>query len=96
MLADNSDGRIYGYKAQVLEALAGHGLVPKPTTSPERLREFLNDLYRYELRRLRERLARREFPRSEYSARVIEVRKRYWLMSIPPQFWTLTSARASD
>lgn len=88
MSSDSSGVPTYRYKAPVLQALARHGLVPKPATSPERLREFLNDLYRYELRQLRERLARREVPREEYSARVIEVRKRYWLMSVPPQFWT--------
>ena len=88
MSSDSSDGRPYRYKAPVLEALARHGLAPKPATSPERLRECVNDLYRYELRQLRERLLRREFVREEYSARVIEVRKRYWLMSVPPQFWT--------
>jgi hypothetical protein len=82
------EGRTYQYKTCVLEALARHGLVPTATTSPERLRECLNDLYRYELRRLRDRLARREFPRGEYAARVVELRKRYPLMSMPPQFWT--------
>ena len=88
MPAERSSTQIYVYKVHVLEALAQHGLVPKPTTSPERLRESLNDLYRYELRRLRDRLVKREFPRSEYSMRVIALRKRYPLMSVPPQFWT--------
>jgi hypothetical protein len=88
MPAEPSSTQIYVYKAHVLEALAQHGLVPKPSTSPERLREFLNDLYRYELRRLRDCLVGREFPRSEYSMRVVALRKRYPLMSLPPQFWT--------
>jgi hypothetical protein len=88
MPSERSSTQIYVYKAHVLEALAKHGLVPKPATSPERLREFLKDLYRYELRRLRDRLVKREFPRSEYSMRVIALRKRYPLMSLPPQFWT--------
>ena len=87
-MPDASNAGTYVYKAHVLEALARHGFVPKPTTSPERLREFLNDLYRYELRRLRDRLVRREFLRSEYSAQVIELRRRYQLMSVPVQFWT--------
>jgi hypothetical protein len=87
MSLDGATGRTYLYKAHVLDALARHGLVPKPTTSPERLREFLNDLYRYELRRLRDCLVRNEFPRSDYSGRVIELRRRYQLMSVPVQFW---------
>ena len=35
--------------------------------------EFLNDLYRYELRRLRDRLLRREIPKPDYYAHVVEV-----------------------
>jgi len=81
-------GAIYVYKPDVLDALAQHGLVPKSTTPPERLRDFINDVYRYELRRLRDRLVRREFPRREYSARVIDLRKRYGLTSLPVRFWT--------
>ena len=88
MSLDGATSRTYQYKTHVLDALARHGLVPKPTTSPERLREFLNDLYRYELRRLRDCLVRKEFPRSDYSGRVIALRRRYQLMSVPVQFWT--------
>jgi hypothetical protein len=87
MAPDGANPRTYVYKPDVLEALTRHGFVPKPTTSPERLRECLNDLYRYELRRLRERLLRREFMRSEYSRQVIQLRRRYRLMSLPVQFW---------
>ena len=80
--------KAYVYKPFVLEALAGHGMIPKPTTAPQRLREFLNEIYRYELRRLRDRYMGREFSKLEYHARVIEVRKRYPLMSLHVQFWT--------
>jgi hypothetical protein len=38
------------YKREVLEELARHGLKPTATTSPERLREQINDLYRIEIR----------------------------------------------
>ena len=76
------------YKPFVLESLGHHGLIPKPTTTPALLRGFLNDLYRYELRQLRDRYLRREFAKLEYHARVVEVRKRYPLMSYPVEFWT--------
>ena len=76
------------YKPFVLESLAYHGLIPKPTTAPARLREFLNELYRHELRGLRDRYMRREFSKLEYHARVIDVRKRYPLMSVSVEFWT--------
>ena len=42
---------------------------------------FLNDLYRYELRRLRDRLVRREIAKPDYYAHVVEVRRRYPLLS---------------
>jgi hypothetical protein len=80
--------KTYAYKPYVLESLGYHGVIPKPTTTPALLREFLNDLYRYELRQLRDRYMRREFSKLEYHERVIEVRKRYPLMSLPVELWT--------
>ncbi|HEY4646964.1 MAG TPA: hypothetical protein VIH25_11875 [Steroidobacteraceae bacterium] len=72
----------YRYRPDVLEQLAAHGVRPTRSTSPERVREFLNDLYRYELRRLRDRLIRREVAKPDYYAHVIEVRNRYPLLSL--------------
>jgi hypothetical protein len=74
----------YRYKPDVLEQLAVHGVCPNPATPPERVREFLNDLYRYELQRLRARLLRREFPKSSYYGLVVEVRNRYRLLALKP------------
>ena len=77
----------YRYRKDILDRLAGHGLQPKPTTRPELLHEFVNDLYRYELRRLRDRLIRREFPKASYFARVIEIRERYSVLSLRNSDW---------
>ena len=74
----------YQYRQEVIDQLARHGLQPKPTTSPERVREFLNDLYRYELRRLRDRLIRREIPKAGYFDLVVELRMKYRLLSLRP------------
>lgn len=74
----------YQYRQEVIDQLALHGLQPKPTTSPERVREFLNDLYRYELRRLRDRLVRREIPKAGYYDLVVELRTKYRLLSLRP------------
>lgn len=74
----------YRYRPDVLEQLARHGLQPTPTTPPERVREFVNDLYRYELQRLRGRLLRREFPKSSYYDRVVDVRNRYRVLALRP------------
>jgi hypothetical protein len=77
----------YRYKADVLEQLARHGVKPRPTTSPELLRDFVNDLYRFELRRLRDRLIRREIAKPDYYAHVVEVRNRYRLLSLKLWQW---------
>lgn len=77
----------YRYKSEVLERLALHGVQPRPTTPPERVHEFLNDLYRYELRRLRDRLLRREIPKAGYYDRVVELRRKYPLLSLKPWQW---------
>lgn len=74
----------YRYRQDVLDQLARHGVQPRDTTPPELVREFLNDLYRYELQRLRARLLRSEFPKTSYSDRVVEVRNRYRLLAMKP------------
>lgn len=78
----------YEYAPEALEALAGHGLRPGPETRPEVVREALSDLYRFEIRRLRRRLLAGDFPKAEYSDRVIGLRMQYWLLSIPVDRWT--------
>jgi hypothetical protein len=77
----------YAYPAEILEALAGHGLRPTPTTPPAVVRDALSDLYRYEIRRLRQRLLAGEIAKQDYSNHVIALRKRYWLLSLPVQHW---------
>lgn len=79
----------YRYRPEVLDALARHGLVPRPDTPPQLLRDAVNDLYRYEIRRLRRRLLRKEFPKDEYVGRVIDLRRKYLLLSMPLAEWTL-------
>lgn len=71
----------------MLEQLAVHGVKPTAATLPGLVHEFLNDLYRYELRRLRDCLLRREIPKAEYHDRVVEVRRRYPLLSVKPWQW---------
>ena len=75
------------YRKDVLEQLATHGVKPTPATSPAVVHEFLNDLYRYELRRLRDRLVRRDILKSDYYGLVVEVRHRYPLLSLKPPQW---------
>ena len=46
-------GAVPRYAPAILDALAGHGLAPRADTAPRALRDAINDLYRYEIRRLR-------------------------------------------
>lgn len=79
----------YHYRPEVLKALASHGVRPTPATRPELVREFVNDLYRFELRRLRARQVRGDVPKREYARHVVTLRRRYPLVSVPLQRWTL-------
>jgi hypothetical protein len=74
-------------KPEVLEALAGHGLRPGDDTPVALLREQINDLYRFEIRRLRDRCRAGAFTTKELPAQVVELRKRYLLLSIPVERW---------
>ena len=78
----------YKYRREVLEQLWRHGVQPAPTTPPELVHDFVNDLYRYELRRLRDRLLRREIEKAGYFDRVVEVRERYRLLAVKAWQWT--------
>jgi hypothetical protein len=80
--------RTYVYAPEALLALAGHGLMPGDTTPPSLVREALSDLYRFEIRRLRQRLLAGLIAKADYSAHVIALRKRYWLLSVPVDRWT--------
>lgn len=77
----------YRYTPEVLEELAGHGLAPAPQTPPGLLRDALRDLYKYEIKVLKARLLAGAFPRPEYADRVIQLRRRYPLLSVPVQMW---------
>ena len=74
----------YRYRSDVLGKLEAHGIRPRSTTSPELVREFVNDLYRYEIRRLRDRLRRGEFPKDTYFDRVVSLRNKYSVLALRP------------
>ena len=71
----------------MIEQLWLHGVHPTPQTRPELVHEFVNDLYRFELRRLRDRLVRKEILKVGYYDRVIELRRKYPLVSLKPAQW---------
>jgi hypothetical protein len=79
----------YIYRPEILDALLAHGVRPTTSSNPERVREFVRDLYRYEIRRLRERYMRGEFPKLEYSARVDALRRQYPVLGLRARDWVV-------
>jgi hypothetical protein len=74
-------------RPDVRAVLLDHGLAPRPTTPLALVRAHLNDLYRFEIRHLRDRLRRGAFPLPEYVPRVVALRTRYRLLSLPLAHW---------
>ena len=75
------------YPDELLVALAGFGLAPTPATPPALVRDAMNDLYRYELRRMRDRLRQGAIEKPAYLDLVIATRKRYWPLTLPLPAW---------
>lgn len=72
------------YRADVLAALLVHGVRPTPHSPPELVRGYVRDLYKYEIRRLRERYLRQEFSKREYGERVDALRRQYPVLALLP------------
>ena len=75
------------YPVELLDALASHGLAPTALTPPRAARDYVSDLYRFEIRRLRGRLLAGEVAKADYRDRVIALRKQYWVLSLTPEAW---------
>jgi len=75
------------YHPRILEELGRHGLVPAAETQPGQLRNAVRDLYKYEIRKLRDRVVAGDIPKQELAGQVIQLRKRYWLLSVPTELW---------
>jgi hypothetical protein len=77
----------FKYRESVLDQLMNHGINPDAGTPPEVVREFINDLYLYEIRALRKRLLDGLIPKSEYANHVLALRNRYPVLGLPLHFW---------
>ena len=86
----------FTYRAEILEDLARHGLRPVASSSPQRLRDAVRDLYKFEIKKLRRAYLDGTFPKREFAGRVVELRKRYWLLSIPTPLWVISSQPGND
>ena len=83
------------YPPELLAALATLGFAPTEATPPAFAREAVDELYKYELRRLRDRLRHGEVVRPDYLAHVIALRKKYWILTLPLAAWEKICATSS-
>jgi hypothetical protein len=74
----------------VLEELSRHGLKPLRDTPPQKLRDAVLDLYKYEIRRLRSAVLDGRIRKPDYAAHVVNLRQRYGLLSIPVELWVIS------
>ena len=79
---------IFKYKEWVMEQLLTHGVLPEDDTPPVIVHDYINGLYLYEIRKTKYEMLAGEFPRSEYTDHILELRNRYPVLSLPLQFWT--------
>jgi hypothetical protein len=77
----------FHYREDVLVRLWVHGVQPTHRTPPHLVRNYVRDLYKYEIRRLRERFLRKEFPKAEYWIRVDALRRSYPVLALPARLW---------
>ena len=89
----------FRYRAEVLAELERMGIRPTESTDPGRVREFVNDLYRFEIRRVRSEIVEREAVegrklRGEYSERVTFLRDSYPVLSRPAMNWVDRDGRS--
>jgi hypothetical protein len=72
----------YRYKPDVLAQLLRHGVRPTGRTPPDLVRDYVRDLYKYEIRCLRDRYVRGDFPKHEYAGRVDALRRMYPVLAL--------------
>ena len=77
-----SDEGRFRYRPDVIERLWAHGIHPTNGTRPDLVRDYVRDLYKYEIRCLRERFIRGEFPKPEYWGRVDALRRQYPVLAL--------------
>jgi hypothetical protein len=75
------------YPEELRAALETLGLSPTSATPPTLVRDALNDLYRYELRRMRDRHRGGLIDKPAYLDLVIATRKRYWPLTLSLAAW---------
>jgi len=82
------------YPPELGEALAALGFAPRPDTPPSFVRAAVDDLYKYELRRLRDRQRAGHVVKGEFAGQVVALRKKYWMLTLPAGAWERICALA--
>ena len=85
-----ADRTVYKYREDVLAELWKYGVRPTGHTPPELVRGFISEIYKVELRKLRDRYIRGEFPTREYHKRVIEIRDKYPVLALHARQWLIS------
>lgn len=85
-----ADRPTFRYRDDVLAELWKYGVRPTEYTPPELARGFIRDLYRFEIRKLRERYVGTEFSKADYFNKVVELREKYPVLSLVPRLWVVT------
>ena len=75
------------YPPEFLATLADLGLAPRADTPPALVRDAVDELYKLELRRLRLRHLRGEVAKADFADGVIQLRKKYWVLTLPATAW---------
>jgi hypothetical protein len=75
------------YPAELARALEALGLAPTAETPPAVTRDAVDALYRYELRRLRDRHRSQTLGGAHYVDQVIALRRKYWMLTLPLPAW---------
>jgi len=86
----------FQYRPDILAQLLTHGVRPAPGTRPALVFRFLSDLYRCELRRLKDARVAGRIAAADYAPRVVALRRQYPLVSVPVQQWTIPGTPAES
>jgi hypothetical protein len=78
---------VWLYPPDLVAGLELTGLAPSPDAPPAVTREAVDDRYRDELRALRARHVAGEFDRPRYLELIIELRRKFWVLTLPLRAW---------
>lgn len=87
MTAAYRSDRPWTYPPELRDALATLGFAPRADTPPAFVRAAVDELYKFELRRLRDRHGAGAIAKADFSDLVVQLRKKYWMLTLPERAW---------